>query len=261
MGNLQGKLPIALGIGAIVAAILVSAYFVFFRSGTKAPEAGAPSDIGDGINDVVDNQIEEIANDVANAAREGYIYRREYMSPDPSKNIEDFTKIVLSNIVGKPIKAVISRDDVSGILKVLMTGVDPNVFEPSVSAISDCVSDKLKTSKQKSRPDIATYTYDCADDYFSTNKSEFNDKIVPAALTMYENAYNEYAPEKEREKVESQGGIKKTAKCLFNYRGPNIDKCLNDEIDNPQITWDKVREILDMVINPPTPTAESDFKQ
>ena len=53
--------------------------------------------------------------------------------PESAQSLEDFTRIVLSNVMGKPVKAVVSRDDVSGVLKVVMTGVDPTVFEPSVS--------------------------------------------------------------------------------------------------------------------------------
>lgn len=252
------KPAIAIGIGVLVVIIIVAAYFAF-RSAKSGPSPPASADSGSTVSDAIDNQIDEIANDVANAAREGYISRREYMTPDPAQSVADFTKIVLSNVVGKPVKAVVSRDDVSGILKVVMTGVDPNVFEPAISNISDCVSGKIRTGPAGAPGvnSVPMYIKNCANDYFSTNKSEFQDKIVPAALTIYENAYNKYASKTEREAIESRGGIKKTTNCLLNYREPNIEKCLDDEIDNPPITWDKVSEILDTVIvDPPTAAEE-----
>lgn len=224
---------IILGIVVVVIIIAVASYF----SLRSNPEVGASAKIGGDVNDAIDSQIEEISNDVANAAREGYISQREYMTPDPAQSIEDLTKSVLTNILGKPVKAIVSRDDVSGVLKVLMTGVDPNVFEPSVSGISDCVSGKIKTSTGFVSNDLPMYAYDCTNEYFSENNLEF-EKIVPAALTMYENAYKQYASEAEKEKVEKSGGLKKTFSCMIIHENsPELEQCMNGS-EIPKITWE-----------------------
>lgn len=251
------KPAIIIGIVIVVIIIAVAAYFAL-RSDTPAPapspDVGAPAEIGDGINDVIDSQIDEIANDVAIAAKEGYISRREYYTTD--SKLRDLTKIVMKNIAGKPIKAIVSRDDASGVLKVLMTGVDPNVFQPSVSAISDCVSGKIKTSTTGPQ-DIPMYAYDCTNDYFSENSSEF-EKVAPAALTMYENAFNQYASEERKEKIKEMGGLKKGFSCYLvngTETGDEFESCINGS-ETPKITWENAKPFIAR-FNPstgPTPT-------
>ena len=246
---------IGIGILTIVVIVIVALYFAFRPVGTgsvpASPASPAPVATGD-INNVVDTQIEEIANDVANSAREGYISRKEYMSPesDPesAQSLEDFTRIVLSNVMGKPVKAVVSRDDVSGVLKVVMTGVDPTVFEPSVSSISDCVSEKIKTSTTGPR-DVPSHARACADEYFSVNGTEFEDNIVPTALTMYENAFNEYASGGRKEEAKQKGGPKKIMACKISNSGAaSFNACLEGS-EIPKITW---QNIIDKM-KPPKP--------
>ena len=244
------KPAVITGIVVVVIIIAFASYFAL-RSDiptpapAPSPEVGAPAEIGDSINDVIDSQIEEIANDVANAAKEGYISRREYFTPDSALELKNLTQIVLDNIAGKPIEAIVSRDDVSGILKVIMNGVDPNVFKPSVSAISDCVSDKIKTWTEGSSSDIRRYAYDCTNDYFSENSPEF-ENITPAALTMYENAFNKYAPEDTKEQFKEKGGFKKVQSCSLANKGnrEDIKSCMNGS-EIPKITWKHAKPILE----------------
>lgn len=250
----------AIIIGTIVVVIIIAvASYLALKSGTKsptqAPAQAPPANVGDSINSVIDSQIEEIVNDVSNAAKEGYISRREYYTPG-SHSVADFTSIVLKNIVGKPVKAIISRDDVSGVLKVIMTGVDPNVFEPSVSAISECVSDKLKTSTVGPR-NIPAYAYDCTNDYFSENNLEF-EKVAPAALTMYENAFNHYASEESKEEIKEKGGLKKGFSCYLvngSENSPEFDSCMNGS-ETPKITWEHAKPFLAQFNSQPGPIPE-----
>ena len=250
--------PAIIGGIVILAIIAIIASYFALRKSDASPvpvpaESPTPVNTGGAMDEVVDNQIAEIANDVANSAREGYMSRKEYMTPDPAQNVAEFTRIVLSNIVGKPIKAVVSRDDVSGVLKVVMTGVDPTVFEPSVSSISECVSEKIKTANGPE--DMPMHVYSCADDYFSANKSEFKDTLVPAALTMYENAYNEYGTKREIEHIKNQGGMKKLMSCEFDQRvGENpeynsMDDCIK-AAQTPDITWDKANTVMKRIFFP-----------
>ena len=243
-------IPFAIGGLLVLLLLLLLFYFVFFNKSKSSPEpdAGEPPSTGS-IDDVIDNQINEISKDVENSVKEGYISQREYMSPDPSKSIVDFTEIVLKYVVGKPIKAVVSRDDVSGVLKVAMTGVDPKVFEPSVSKISECVSDKLKTAKTGVEDNVPMYVFKCTDEYFSTNGKEFQDTIAPAALTMYENAFNKYASESEKKRIEESGGFKKMAACKFVNTGGQRNECMKGT-ETPKITWDKVKKYVRTRENP-----------
>jgi uncharacterized protein YpmB len=234
-------------IGAIVIVItiiIVGVYFAF-RSGTKSPAPSPSVDTADGINDSVDKAIKKIANDVEKSTKEGYISRREYMTSDPSQSLGKLTEIVLTNIMGKPIKAIIERDNVSGVLKVVMNGVDPKVFEPSLSSISDCVSKKIKTAQDIQEID-STSIYNCTNDYFSKNGKEFDEKIVPAALSMIENSYNNFASENERKAIESRGGSTKAHTLCLVVHGtdssPEFEKCLDS--DPKTITWDKLKEIM-----------------
>ena len=250
------KPAVITGIVVVVIIIAFASYFAL-RSDiptpapAPSPEVGAPAEIGDSINDVIDSQIEEIANDVANAAKEGYISRREYYTPDSESEskskLRDLTKIVLKNIAGKPIKAIVSRGDVSGVLKVLMTGVDPNVFKPAVSAISKCVSGEITAASPESGPrEIPRYAYDCTYNHFSKNKSEFENIIAPAALTMYENAFNKYAPEDTKEQFKEKGGFKKVQSCSLANKGnrEDIKSCMNGS-EIPKITWKHAKPILE----------------
>ena len=233
-------------IGAIVIVItiiIVGVYFAF-RSGTKSP-APAPSpsvDITDGINDAIDKEIKKIANDVEKSAKEGYISRREYYSPDPSQSLATLTEIVLTNIITKPITAIVERDDVSGLLKVVMNGVDPKVFEPSLSGISNCVSTSITTAPNIKKFDRMNI-YNCTNDYFSKNGKEFDEKIVPAALSMMENSYNNFASENKRKAIESRGGSIKTLGLCSMIHGedsPELEKCIDSGAET--ITWDKFKE-------------------
>lgn len=249
----RSKTPLIIAaIILLLASVGVAIWYFGFRGSSSAK---SPESAGDGVNEVIDDQIKEIADDVANSAKEGYMNRIEYMTPDPTQSISEFTRIVLTNIAGKPIKAVVSRDDVSGILKVVMNGVDPKVFEPSLSVISDCVSETIKTGPSDGINALPMNTYNCTNDYFSKNGKEFEDKIVPAILDMYENAFYDYASENERKKIESQGGAKKTLRCYINYRGNDVTNCFKEPGEGPPITWDKVSEIIKAQFDPPDEAA------
>ena len=156
-------------------------------------------------------------------------------------DIAKLVEIVMKNILGKPVKAYVERDDVSKVLKVVMQGVDPDVFEPSLSAISSCVSDKIRNLQQNKQNVRGTEIYDCVDNYFSKNGTEFQDKIAPAALTMYENAFNQYASESEKETMKDRGGIKKISACgITNDDSSQYRSCLSGS-ETPKITWELVK--------------------
>lgn len=239
----------------------------FFKKKGDSPSPSpvdSPASVGDGINDAVDKEIKEIADDVEKSAKEGYISRREYYSSDPAQSAGEFVRIVLSNIMGKPIKAVIERDDVSGVLKVLMTGVDPKVFEPSLSVISNCVSEKIKTASPSLENIDPMTIYNCTNDYFSKNGKEFEDKIVPAALTIVESVHSEYASPEAIKAVENRGGVKRFLACEFDRAGKNpqytsMDDCFKGA-QTPEITWDKANAIMKRRLFPspsPEPYMES----
>ena len=256
----------AIIIGIVIAVILVTvgAYFAL-RGGddspppspSLSPTPAAVDKVQDGIDNVVDKQIEEIANDVANSAREGYISRREYMTPTPSPGssevspgseeaLEDLTRIVLKNILGKPVKAIVAREEVSGILKVVMTGVDPNVFEPALDEITTCASKEITESTSGGLigggpKNVMT----CVDNYFSENPTEFQDTIMPAALTMWENGYNEYAPPAEKEQIASNGGLRRMRTCRIKEGGAkNPSQACIDGPEDPKITWDAFKTAM-----------------
>lgn len=233
------------GIVIVVIIIIVGVYFAF-TSDTKSPAPSTPANSTDDINSVIDNQIKEIANDVEKSAREGYISRREYYSSDSAQSVGEFVRIVLSNIMGKPIKAVIERDDVSGVLKVVMNGVDPKVFEPSLSVISNCVSEKIKTANGPR--EMPMHVYSCTNDYFSKNGKEFEDKIMPAILDMNKNAFYEYASPETQADYKRRGGLR-NAHILCEWEhgtgSPELEGCVDS--DPKTITWDKQKEIMEKI--------------
>tara|TARA_R110002074_G_scaffold8841_4_gene35806 strand:+ start:14716 stop:15471 length:756 start_codon:yes stop_codon:yes gene_type:complete len=234
--------PAVIGvIAVIVILVAIAVYFAF--GGSAAPTQAAPAtESQDGINEIVDQQIKAIADDVAKSAKEGYISNVEYMSPPSAGgNVGKLTAIVLKNIVAQPIKAVISRDEISGVLKVVMTGVDPSVFEPSLSNISECVSDKIRLPATKPG-DLPMDIYNCADTYFKANSTEFEDTIVPAALDMWKNAITEYSsPNAEKIAAMGDDAFKKGIACSLNGRGTEaqLQVCI-DEDTTQKITWDTV---------------------